>query len=250
MRVMHAAKVIVLGACIAVPVPSPARAQSSGWTYEGTLYLFMPRTETTLATPSRTFDSSLSFSDALANLDFAFMGAFAAENGKFSILADYLYNDLSFGNTTPGPAFSGLDTSVKTQILNGYVAYRVHDSAKVAIDVAGGFRWFDARASMTLQPGAAPGRAASVSSSWTDPVVGARARFKLSDTWSSTAFADYGGFSSDSETWQALLTFDYALTDKWLLRGGYRHISVDHTDNGTRFEFSQSGPVLGAVYRF
>jgi hypothetical protein len=36
------------------------------------------------------------------------------------------------------------------------------------------------------------------------------------------SFFDYGGFSSDSETWQSLITADYTLNDTWILRGGYR----------------------------
>ncbi|WP_282022447.1 hypothetical protein [Ruegeria faecimaris] len=40
------------------------------------------------------------FGDALENLDFAYMGAFAASNGKWSFLTDYMYTDLSFGNET------------------------------------------------------------------------------------------------------------------------------------------------------
>lgn len=210
----------------------------------------MPRTDTTVTTPDRTLEGTLSFGDALSNLDFAFMGAFSASNGRWSFLLDFLYNDLSFGNATPGPEFSGLDSSVKTQILNGYVAYRVHETSQVAVDVAGGLRWFDTQTALTLRPGTSPGQSSSVNSNWTDPVLGVRGRFRLSDTLTGTVFADYGGFRSDSETWQALVTVDYALNDRWLLRAGYRYISVDHTDNGTRFEFSQSGPVIGAAYRF
>lgn len=62
---------------------------------------------------------------------------------------------------------------------------------------------------------------------------------------------DYGGFQSGSETWQALLTADYALNDSWVLRGGYRYLTVDHdTSATTNFSMTQSGLIFGATYRF
>lgn len=81
-------------------------------------------------------------------------------------------------------------------------------------------------------------------------MIGVRARVAFSDKWSGTGFLDYGGFRSDSKTWQVLLTADYAINDRWLLRGGYRYISFDHDINGNDFSFHQSGPVIGATYRF
>ncbi len=229
---------------------APMAAHSSDWSFEATIYLFMPETETSLDTTRGNIDATLSFSDALSNLDLAFMGTIAASNGRWSLLADYNYTDLSFGDDTPGTAFSGLDTSLKTQFLSGYVGYRVYEDPTVQVDVAGGFRWFSTETQFTLSPGALPGRTTTVDADWTDPVVGARARFKFSDRWTGTAFLDYGGFSSDSETWQVLLTADYSINERWMIRGGYRYIKFDHEINGNDFTFSQSGPVIGATYRF
>ncbi|WP_171237129.1 outer membrane protein [Ruegeria sp. HKCCA6837] len=227
-----------------------ASAQQNDWSYEATLYLFMPETETSVETPAGTLDGTLSFSDALDNLDFAFMGAFAASNGRWSLLADYNYTDLSFSNSGSGPAAADLDTSFTTQFLSGYVAYRVYEDPTVQLDIAGGFRWFSTETDFTLTPGSAPGRTTSVDDSWTDPVIGVRARFVLSEKWTATGFVDYGGFSNDSETWQVFLTADYAINDRWVIRGGYRYIDFDHEIDGNDFKFSQSGPVIGATYRF
>ncbi|WP_239059717.1 porin family protein [Ruegeria sp. PrR005] len=228
---------------------TPAIAQQSDWEYEGTIYLFAPETTTSIATPARTVESKLSFSDAFSNLDFAFMGAFGASNGRWSLYLDYMFTDLSFGNPPPGPVFSSVDTALKTQVLNGYVAYRVYEEPSVQLDVAAGFRWFDTRSTITLQP-IPPGGSNTVDDSWTNPVIGVRARFKMSDRWAATTFFDYGGFQSGEETWQALLTADYAINDNWVLRGGYRYITVDHTLGTNEFSFTQSGPIFGATYRF
>jgi len=225
---------------------SPAVAQDGDWEYAATFYLFTP--ETNIATNG--IEGSLSFSDALANLDMAFMGAFEANNGRWGFLADYMMTDLSFGNDTPGPAFSGLNTAMKTQIFNGYATYRVHEDLKVNVDLAAGFRWFDTRTDLTLLPGLSPGGTTRIHENWVDPVVGIRTQFEISQRWSGAVFADYGGFSSDSETWQVLLTGNYEINENWFARIGYRHISVDHDINGSPFSFDQSGPVFGVTYRF
>ncbi|WP_170382001.1 outer membrane protein [Ruegeria atlantica] len=239
-----------LAAAISAFAATTTAAQESGWSYEATIYLFMPETETRLETPSGTLDGTLSFSDALENLDFAFMGALAATNGQWSVLADYNYTNLSFGNTAPGPLGGDLETSVKTQFLTALLGYRVHNDPSVKVDLAGGFRWYSTDTEFTLTPDGLPSRKSDADASWVDPVLGVRARFTLSDTWTSTAYVDYGGFRSGSQTWSVLLTADYAINDRWVLRGGYRYISFEHEIDGNDYDFDQSGPLIGATYRF
>jgi len=77
----------VFGLALAGLMASPVGAQQSDWSYEASIYLFMPETDVSLSTPMGTIDGTLSFSDALDNLDLAFMGAFAASNGSCSVLA-------------------------------------------------------------------------------------------------------------------------------------------------------------------
>ena len=250
MKLKLDAKSKILGAVLLAATATTASAQQSDWSYEATIYLFMPETETSFDTALGTVDGTLSFSDALENLDFAFMGALAASNGRWSVLADYNYTNLSFGNTAPGPANANLETSVKTQFLTAALGYRVRQDSTVAVDLAGGFRWYSTDTEFTLTPGTMPGRTITADDSWFDPIIGARARFTLADRWTSTAYVDYGGFRSGSQTWQVLLTADYIINDRWVLRGGYRYISFDHEINGSDYKFSQSGPLFGATYRF
>ncbi|MEP2029960.1 MAG: porin family protein [Paracoccaceae bacterium] len=239
LKPLACATFLALSAC-------PALAQDGDWEFEASIYLFTPETDVSIGG----LEGTLSFSDALDNLDMAFMGAFGARNGRLSFLADFMLTDISFGNDSPGPAFSSLETKFKTQVFSGYAAYSVYQDPTVNVDLAAGFRWFDTSTSMTLTPGAAPGRSVSVSENWVDPVVGVRAMFDLSDKWSGLVFADYGGFRSDSETWQILLTANYHINEKWVARFGYRQLSVDHEINGSDFSFDQSGPIFGATYRF
>lgn len=228
---------------------APANAQQGDWQYDASLYMYMAETTNRITTPVRTIESTLSFKDALKNLDGTFMGSFGASNGRWSFLLDYMYTDLSFSNPTPGPIFTGINTSLTLKVLNGYAAYRVYDDPSVQLDLAAGFRWFDVSSALTLVP-VPPGGTNATSDDWVDPVIGFRARMQFSDRWTGTAFFDYGGFQSGEETWQALLTADFAINDNWLVRGGYRYLTVDHRTGANTLSITQSGPILGVTYRF
>lgn len=223
---------------------SPGFSQSPNWYYAVSIYLFTAETDVEAGTPFGPVEGNFSFSDALDNLDFAFMGAFEASNGLLSFGADYMLNDLSFENSTPGPALSGLETDFKTQIFTAYAAYRVYDTSTSQVDLAAGFRWFDAESTFTLTPGNNPGGSSKIEDDWFDPIVGARARFQLSDRWAGTVFADYGGFSSDSETWQALLADNYALMKTGNCGSATGTSPLITTSMGTIFPLTNQGPFL------
>jgi len=222
-----------------------ATAQAQEWEYTGSLYLFAPETTTSIGNRSAT----LSFSEAVENLGTALMVYFWGRNVQWGLLLDYMLTDISFSSSTPGTAFDGAESSVKTQIFTGYLSYRLYQADTVQTDLLAGMRWFDTDTTLTLLPGTSPGSTVGTSDSWTDPVIGVRSKFDLHGNWSGTFVADYGG-SSDRETWQVLVSADYAFNDKWTGRVGYRHIDVSNDERRTRYRFEQSGPVLGIMYKF
>ena len=238
-----------LATVLSLGLATSASAQEKSWEYTASIYLFGAETVAGFDNGVRSGEGTLSFSDALENLDFAFMGSFAAHNGQWGGFVDFLYYDLTF-NSPVAETNVSLRTKVEMQALTLAGLYRVHETATSEVDLLGGLRWFDVESSFEFSGG--PGLLGPFDSAqdWVDPIVGVRANFDLADRWSATALADYGGFSSDSETWQLLFTADYALSDNWSLRGGYRHIEFDHTDDGTNLKIRQSGPVFGASYRF
>ncbi|WP_253285502.1 outer membrane protein [Ruegeria sp. HKCCD6604] len=235
-----------LVAATMLPGGSTAVAQDSDWSFSGSFYIYAADTKTTIGS----LESELSFSEAVENLDLAFMGTLEARSGRWSLIADYMRTDLSFDNDTPGPVFSGAETSLKTQFLSGYAAYTAYQDQNLAVDLGGGFRWFETSSTITLVGGPTPAPSSSASDDWIDPLIAARIRYQINDRWSAVALADYGGFRSDRETAQFLATVGYAIAPKWNLRAGYRHIMVDKGEVDSRFKLSQFGPVLGVTYSF
>jgi len=233
-------------ACLLGCVTVPAMAQDRAWDFEGTFYLFTAETKTGV----NGNDVTLSFKDALENLDMAFMAAFAASRGPWTFAADYMLTDLSSGFTTPGNAFSDVNASVKTQILSAYGLYQVFEDTGTSVDVGAGFRWFKTDTDLDFSAGALPATSVSENDDWIDPLLAVRANFDLNGKWSANVFADYGGFVSDRETWQVLLTANYDINDAWRARIGYRYMSVENDEDGRDYFFEQSGPVFGISYRF
>ena len=231
---------------------SSALAQQGAWEYSATFYLFMAETDTSISTPSRSVETTLSFSDALDNLDFAFMGVFEAHNGQWGGAIDVMHLDLSFGTDTPGPVFSRANTDLEMNVVTAVGFYRVYEDQQTAVDLGAGLRWTEVDTGINLVPAAGPGPGPSVSDSvdWVDPIIGGRVRHQFSERWGVTGLVDWGGFNSDSETYQFLLTADYAINENWVVRGGYRYMSFENDDDGVNLDIDQSGPILGITYRF
>ena len=76
-------KYIIQPLTVAVSLLVGAQAQAQEWNYSGSIYLFTAETTTGVGDQSAT----LSFSDALDNLNMAFMGAFEANNGQWDLLS-------------------------------------------------------------------------------------------------------------------------------------------------------------------
>ena len=247
---MSFAKLRSCMAAASLLLASPAIAQQSNWDTTFTFYLFAAETDTSISTPLGPIDSTLSFKDALENLDFAFMGSLEARNGPWTLIGDYAHTSLGFSNSTPGPAFSGLNADVKLQVANAYALYEAHRTPALSFDVGAGVRYFNADVQLDLVPGAAAGRTATFDDSWFDPVLAARLSFPISDKWSGRVFFDYGGFRSDSQSFQAVLTARYAFNDDWSLVIGYRYLDLKHGPANDELDFSQSGPLVGVSYKF
>jgi hypothetical protein len=242
---------IIPAALAFAAIALPAQAQDSGWSYSLTTYLWATDTSVSAETPTgHTVEGELSFSDALKDLDFAFMGSFEARNGKWGLLTDAMYFKLSPGNETPGPLVDEVNMRTQMTVLSAYAAYRAYEDPTVAIDLAGGLRWAKLDTDVSLSGGPLDGQDFSSDDDWVEPVIGVRLNTRLSDRWSATLFADYGGFDGDSDTWQAAVSLGYELNDRWTLRGGYRYMEFNREIDGRDISLDQSGLLLGATYRF
>ena len=230
----------------------PLAAQDTGWEFTITPYAWLPGLSTSVDTRFGTVDSDTSGSDALSDLDFAFMGSAEARKGRWGAIVDVIYSDLSQTEDTPfGRLFSSAKVDTKVMALSGYAAFRAYETDRFKLDLLGGFRYYDAKVDVSFAPGRLPGESRELSESWTDPVFGARGSFAFTDKWVGTAAFDFGGFDgSNDSTWQALATVAYRFNDNWSVLGGWRYLDIQKEIDGRDLQVQLNGPAIGVSYRF
>lgn len=239
-------------ACLAVALATPALAQDSGWSFALSPYAWTPGLTSSVETAWGTVEVDKSIGDVLSDLDLAFMGAFEARNGRWSLIADLFYANLSQSRPTPlGVLFSRAEFETEAKLLSGYAGYRVFENDQVALDAMVGLRINSVDLDISLSPGLLQGQRFGASETWVDPLIGGRARFAITDRWFATALVDVGGFRGGSDlTWQIFGSLGYQFNERWSVQGGWRYVVIEKTINGRDVELDLNGPLLGFTVRF
>lgn len=237
---------------VALSCPVAALAQETGWTYKASLYGWFSGLDTEIGTPRGTVDASLSFSDVLEDLDMAFMGAFEARNGRWSLIGDYVYTAMTAKEDTPfGTAFSEAKVETRMSVFSGYAMYRTFETPEAAVDLGAGLRWIHLETDTTLEPGDLPKQSFDYSDDWADPLIAGRVIVPFSQKWYGMALADVGGYvTQDSSSWQVLGVIGYDFTPRWSAQLGYRYMQINNEIDGEDVSLDLSGPVLGVSVRF
>jgi hypothetical protein len=229
----------------------PASAQD--WTYSAAVYLWFPKTDVTIETPRGTVEGELSISDALQNLDFAFMGALEARNGPWSLIGDLVYMDVSAdAPTARGLAFSEVSVDSKLTLFSLYGMYRVHEDDKLSVDLGAGLRGYSTDVTTVFVGALSPTQSFESTDDWVDPLLAARLRVAFDDKWYGVLFVDGGGFGVGSDyTYQVTASVGYRVNDRWSVQGGYRYLMFDRSPGDANdLKMSLSGPIIGGIYRF
>ncbi|MGY6250732.1 hypothetical protein ACXIUS_24835 [Bosea thiooxidans] len=232
----------------------PAPVLASGPSFSVTSYAWATAIDGKSATlpPLPAADINLRFRDVLKELNGALMASAEMRSGRWSILVDGQFSQVTTGGTLSGPFFSALKLRSQNTTVQGSVFYRVYEDAVLALDVGGGIRFWNLNNKLEILPSLANLRIDHRESKmWADPIVGARLGVTLAGPWSLTVAGDIGGFSAGSRlTWQGLGSVNYAWSESLTLKAGYRILHVDYRDGRFLYAVTQHGPVVAATYRF
>lgn len=247
----------VLG-LLAMAMPFIATASESGddaWQYSGAIYLWGAGIG---GTTTGGDDIDVSFSDLLKNLDMAFMGTLDANKGKWSVLADVIYFDVSkdsnsTANLINRPVKAKLDVGVTAWVVTAGLAYEIWQNDSTQVDLMGGGRYLYLKGDIDFRIDAGgplgPWRErVTDSGSNIDALVGLRGKTELNDKWYVNYYADVGTGDSDY-TWQALLGFNYRFR-KVDAGFGYRYMKYKFDDGGIFDDLDMSGPYGGVRFHF
>lgn len=238
-------------AAAALLAAAPALAQD-GWEFAATPYAWVPGFTNKVQTKQGWVEVDKSSSDALSDLDMAFMGTFEARNGRWGLLLDLIYTDLGASSATPlGRLWDKADMTTRMTAFSVYAGYRVFENEKSFVDVLAGGRFYTLDIDLSLKPGQARGRDFDLSADWADPLIGLRGHYAFTDKWFVTAAGDAGGFDGGSDnSWQALGAVGYQFAERWSAQAGWRYMAIEKKIGGRKVEVDLSGPLVGVTYRF
>jgi opacity protein-like surface antigen len=189
-----------------------------------------------------------SFSDILDKLDFAAMGAVEVGCGKWSLLADLFYAQLSGSNSRKDVYF---ESQLSQFIGNFVVAYHVIDTTATRLDVYAGARVNSLDADLDINPRRIGAIHRSASKTWVDPIIGVRFQQDLSNKFFLRMVGDIGGFGVSSDfTWQTMAALGYRTNDNGSVLLGYRGIGTDYSDGNFGYDVISHGLMLGFEYKF
>lgn len=240
----------IAGAAFAVSAAGSVGAQE--WTFEASIYGWLPGLEATVDTPVGEVESSGGGSNLLENLDMTFMGTFETRNGDWGFILDVLYVDLSDDEATPFDlAFRDVQLETRMMAASGYALYRSYETPQIVLDAGLGFRTFSVDLDTKLtSAGVVEDRDFGAEETWTVPLLAARAIIPFNENWFATVYADAGATSEDTSTWQALATIGYRFNYRWSAQFGYRYMDIQKEIDGLDADLALGGPILGATYRF
>ncbi|MDX8508746.1 hypothetical protein [Mesorhizobium captivum] len=240
-----------------VPPPSPERE----WTLTVAPYFWIAGIDGKVGLFGREpVEVNASFSDIIKDFKFGGMVVSELNNGTIGIFNDLMYvNTKSKESVTrslggvPATLSATVDVSSFTGTLMG--EYRVYSEPTATLDLMAGARIWDIHndIDISLTAGGPPLAAFSGSdgATWVDPMIGAKVRYNINETWYLNGWALIGGFGAGSDlTWDLLAGVGYQYNEHVSFALGYRALGVDYDHDGFVYDVVQHGPILGTVIKF
>lgn len=238
-----------------------ALTYSDNWKFDSSGYGFIPfSTQGTSTVAGSPVDLDMDLKDALDVLDLAFAGRFEAWRQNFGFIVDLNYIKLT-DDEDPTSSVS-VEIETKQAWLGLLAAYRVASGVtpkggKYSIDVQGGARYNKLKQEADVDiDGPGGGGKLGGTETWWEPVVGARAIWKINDRWNGFAAADAGGFGVGGNhlAWSATLGGGYKVGKNGALKFGMRYYSIDfstrRSDGKFGYDIQQWGPFFGYTHSF
>ena len=235
--------------------------------------MFLPVTTTgTARVAGIRADVDLDGSDILDALNLA--GALRAEltQGDFSLIVDGYFAHLGGGAsaTLPGPlgGVARADITFEQGWVAALGSYRLlsgsvdsyGDGADFAVDAGLGVRFnrlkqeVEARVDLGVGPGLQ--RRLGGTETWVEPTLMLRGGVRLGERWGLGARGEIGGFGAGGNDlqWIVLLGGVYRPWESAALRLGWQfygiELETDRRDGAFAYDVFQTGPYLGATFRF
>jgi hypothetical protein len=218
------------------------------WHYYGMAYIWFPGIHGTAGI--RGFDTSVHVTagEIFSNFRGGFLGDFIPTYGRFSAPTDLLWMRLRDSKSIPFAPDYSVRTDLGMTIITPKVNYLLVNNPKIKIYGTAGPRIWHESTTLQLIP-TINGNNLSKSVTWADFVIGARFNMPLGPKASVDVLGDAGegGATLDYQVGGLL---NYQVKPKLVLQGGWRYLTVHYGNNGSVFNSSIQGILIGATYKF
>jgi len=225
--------------------PSPS---SDGFHMDVTPYLWLAGMHGTTGFAGHDASVHASFGDIADYLNLGFMAAVEPRYNRVLFPMDFMWVkltdkralDFDEGATTAKAEF-------KQTIFTPGIGYRLADTEKFKVDGIMAARYWHLNSSLSAQ-GPNINNGISRTADWTDAVAGGRITMAFTPRMSVTVGGDAGGGSARSD-YEAYGVLGVRVARKWLLRAGYRYMSVNYRPSSTFvYDVNQCGIIIGATW--
>lgn len=239
-----------------------AAAEDDGWSVTVSPYVWAASLDGKASLAGFDTHVDVPFSEIFDHLDFAVFGDVEIRKGRWGVFLDGQYVKTSQEENLLS---QNLDLGITTSRAQGAVFYRIYDSPQGGDTVTGsprtftidpmvGVRWTELKAKVQVL-----GLETAKTADWTEPFVGVKSSWDVSERWNLSGEADVGGFGVDnkkSANAQAFLGYrTHLLQQPSMLKVGYRafyqkYETGDFTGQTFRWSVTQQGPVVGLSMTF
>jgi len=196
------------------------------WKVSLTPYWFFFGADIDMQVGDRATSSSISPGEISSSLSGGFNARLDVNKGHWGGFLDV--SDLQFSKQNSSRLAA--TTVGMESLINHYCLYYRCKGIPI-FDIYGGARSFTFNTTITMQPvfslGRFNGRSISTSTSWTDPIIGARMTAPLSKNLFATIGADAGGFSGDHSSSSAYVLLSWEINRTIMLNGGYQMMNFN-----------------------
>jgi hypothetical protein len=240
----------LLSLLAAVPVALAQGAPPNQWQFVIEPYLMFPHITGTIGAgplPDVSLDESPS--DLFKHLQMGAMLYVEAHDNSWTITSDLLYSNIA--ETAPSrPIISYARVDLKQLIWEPDLLFRL--SPWFELGAGADLTSLKTGINLTLNtPMGTLFKAGSLSTTWVDPTIVARATIPLSARWHLIARGNVGGFDVNSKfTWQAQLYAAYMISDLMMFSFGYRALGDDYDQGTGNRRFLYNTTMFGPVVRF
>ncbi|SDJ54010.1 hypothetical protein [Aliiruegeria lutimaris] len=244
------------GAATAAFLLATQAVAQSQWEFTVSPYAWLAGLEGDLGTlpglPSEKV--SLSFGDIVEDLDYGLFLFASARNGPWVLFFDGSAVQTTSSESVGGPIVDSIEVESRTSNLALAAGRTVAGNNVSNLDVYIGARawWLENEITVKTQTATGLGKIKKSSdASWVDPLIGIAGQYAASDRWNLFGSAEIGGIGLGADLeWGLMAGATYEVNERFGLTFAWRYLAVDYEEDGIVFDVTQSGPLLGATFRF